>query len=107
MKSDRWAKVAEIYEAASECAADERGAFLVDACGGDDELRREVESLLAQDVSRDGPIERAAADAASLRPRCCGASRRKRKRWRDSSILYNGDNANLPKTSAKVKQQVQ
>lgn len=68
MESDRWAKIAEIYQAAPDRSADERAAFLADACGEHGELRREVESLLAQDVSRDGPIERVVADAASLRP---------------------------------------
>lgn len=68
MNSERWARIADIYEAAAERPAGERAVFLSHACAEDDELRREVESLLAQDVSRDGPMERVAADAASLRP---------------------------------------
>jgi serine/threonine protein kinase len=65
MTSDRWARIAAIYESVIERPSDDCRRFLLDACAGDDELRREVESLLAQDVSRDGPIERVAVDAAS------------------------------------------
>jgi len=68
MKTDRWAQIAAIYESAIERQPDDRGHFLLEACAGDEDLRREVESLLAQDVSRDGLIERVAADAASMRP---------------------------------------
>ena len=68
MDSDRWGRVAHIYEAAAERPPAERDRLLAELCGGDEELRRDVESLLAQDVSRDGVIERVAADAASVRP---------------------------------------
>jgi len=43
---ERWATVERLYHAALARAADERPAYLADACAGDDELRREVESLL-------------------------------------------------------------
>jgi len=68
MTSDRWSRIAAIYESAIERPADDRRRFLLDACAGDDDLRCEVESLLAQEVSRDGPIERVAADAAAVTP---------------------------------------
>src|SRR5437879_5232135 len=47
MNATRWSKVERLYHAALERAADERVAFLIEACAGDDDLRREVESLLA------------------------------------------------------------
>ena len=47
MKSDRWQQIEQLYYAALECEAGQRAAFLDEACGGDEELRREVESLLA------------------------------------------------------------
>src|ERR1051326_8623374 len=68
MKRDRWAQVARVYELASERPIDERDAFLDDACADDEDLRRQVDSLLAQHVSRDGVIERVAEDAGSSRP---------------------------------------
>ena len=36
---------------------DERRAFLDHACGGDEELKREVERLLAEDVSSDDLLD--------------------------------------------------
>jgi eukaryotic-like serine/threonine-protein kinase len=45
--SKRWERVKELFEAASELGPVERTPFLVQTCDGDEELRREVESLLA------------------------------------------------------------
>lgn len=42
----RWRRVEEIYQAASERKPEERAAFLATACDGDEDLRREVESLV-------------------------------------------------------------
>jgi eukaryotic-like serine/threonine-protein kinase len=49
MNPDRWRQVAEVYESALEREPASRGAFLADACREDSDLRREVESLLAQE----------------------------------------------------------
>jgi len=49
MNPDRWRQVADVYKEAVECEPAERGAFLAKACQGDSDLRREVESLLAQE----------------------------------------------------------
>ena len=46
----RWRRVGELFGHAVELPAQERGAFLEEACAGDAELRREVESLLANDA---------------------------------------------------------
>jgi eukaryotic-like serine/threonine-protein kinase len=46
MSPDRWRQVEHLYHAASERAPEERASFLDQACVGDEELRREVESLL-------------------------------------------------------------
>jgi serine/threonine protein kinase len=65
--SDRWSRVDSLYHAARERDAGERAAFLDVACGDDVELRREVESLLAQSDSSDGLLaELAVALAAPL-----------------------------------------
>ena len=65
--SDRWSRVEALYHAARARSAGERAAFLDAACNGDAELRREVESLLAQPTS-DGDFlgEGAVAAAAHL-----------------------------------------
>jgi Tol biopolymer transport system component len=44
---DRWQHVERLYHDALARGESERSAFLRDACGGDETLRREVESLLA------------------------------------------------------------
>ena len=49
MNPDRWRQVADVYEAALEREAAARGPFLAEACRDDLDLRREVESLLAQE----------------------------------------------------------
>jgi serine/threonine protein kinase/tetratricopeptide (TPR) repeat protein len=59
MDPARWRRVEEIYQAAAERKPEERAAFLAVACGGDADLRREVESLLAQ-PSEDGMLDRPA-----------------------------------------------
>jgi serine/threonine protein kinase len=46
MTPERWAEIERLYHAALEQDAEQRPAFLNDACAGDDDLRREVESLL-------------------------------------------------------------
>jgi serine/threonine-protein kinase len=48
MTSDRFARIETLYQATRARAPEERAAYLADACGTDDDLRREVESLLAQ-----------------------------------------------------------
>ena len=45
----RWEQIDQIFAAALERDPDERRQFVAEACGDDDELRREVESLLAHD----------------------------------------------------------
>jgi serine/threonine protein kinase len=49
MHPHRWRQVADVYESALEREPAARGAFLADACRDDSDLRREVESLLAQE----------------------------------------------------------
>ena len=51
MTADRWQRVEAVCHAALARPEAERRAFLADACGGDEDLRREVESLLAQAAS--------------------------------------------------------
>ena len=46
---DRWSAVERLYHAALEQDPNERDAYLRVACSGDDEVRREVESLLANE----------------------------------------------------------
>jgi hypothetical protein len=45
--TDRWEQINRLWDAALELAEEARPAFLESSCQGDEELRREVESLLA------------------------------------------------------------
>jgi serine/threonine-protein kinase len=64
MDPDRWRRIAHLSELALEREPAERDAFLAAVCAGDDELRREVESLIAHEnvpVLIDRPMLHAAA----------------------------------------------
>src|SRR2546427_2460579 len=50
MSPERRRQIEELYHAALDHDGVRRGAFLAEACRDDEELRREVESLLAQDI---------------------------------------------------------
>ncbi len=62
MSSDRWSKIEEIYHAALKLEENRRASFLDQACQGDEELRREVESLLASDAKAADFIESPAVE---------------------------------------------
>jgi hypothetical protein len=63
MTPDRWLDVERIYHEASALPVRERAGFLAKACGGDDSLRREVESLLAHELSAESFLETPAVQA--------------------------------------------
>src|ERR1043165_4847986 len=65
MTPERWQKVKEIFHAALDKPAAERSVFVAQACGGDDELRKEVESLLASSEKDGGFIDSPAYAAAA------------------------------------------
>jgi serine/threonine-protein kinase len=60
MEPERWRRVQEIFAATAEVSAEERDAFLSGQVGNDDELRREVESLLAADSESEEFLEQPA-----------------------------------------------
>jgi non-specific serine/threonine protein kinase/serine/threonine-protein kinase len=62
MPSDatRWDRVKELFEVAVDLPPEERAVLLDNECAGDDELRREVHSLLASDNDTEDFIEQPA-----------------------------------------------
>jgi len=64
----RWQRIEEVFHRAADLAPAERAEFLTSACTGDDELRREVESLLANDDSDDNLVEAAVSEAVDTLP---------------------------------------
>ena len=65
MKAERWQQVERLYHAALERGAEGRAAFLMEACAGDDSLRREVESLLGYEDQAENFIESPALEVAA------------------------------------------
>jgi serine/threonine-protein kinase len=57
MDAERWRKIEQLYHDALERKADERAAFLQQACAGDQELGREVEALLAREKQAENFLE--------------------------------------------------
>src|SRR6201989_3034675 len=65
MKPERWHEASRILENALECDPDRRVAYLNEACVNDDELRREVESLLAASQRSGGLLDSLAMKMAA------------------------------------------
>ncbi len=65
MTPERWRKIEEVYHAAVGVSGDERAAYLKEACADDSDLRREVESLLAQAKTADSFLESPAFEATA------------------------------------------
>src|SRR5208337_2905035 len=65
MNPERWKQIEELYHAALERAEGERAGFLEQACGGDEALRREVESLLSFHQQAKSFIEAPALEEAA------------------------------------------
>ena len=62
---ERWRRTKELYHSALKVEADRRAVFLMAACRDDDELRREVESLLSYEKSAADFIEQPAFELAA------------------------------------------
>jgi serine/threonine protein kinase/tetratricopeptide (TPR) repeat protein len=57
MKPDHWQKVEQLYHAALEREESQRSAFIQESSADDEELRRDVESLLGYERRADGIFE--------------------------------------------------
>ena len=65
MRDERWEEVERIYHLTLERESSERPTFLVQACAGDETLRREVESLLTYEHDAESFIEAPALEVAA------------------------------------------
>src|ERR1017187_10505876 len=78
MEQHRCSQIEQLFHSVKEQGPARIHAFLTEVCRDDEELRREIESLLARDTSRDCLLDRPPADlmgdstaslfAARLRP---------------------------------------
>jgi eukaryotic-like serine/threonine-protein kinase len=64
MNGDRWQRVEEIFDRATGLEGDKQASYLDQACADDDDLKREVEQLLANDLSNAHSLTNAVANAA-------------------------------------------
>ena len=65
MNPERWKKLEEYFHAALEREEDDRAAFVVEICGGDDDLRRELESMLDHHEQAESFIDSPAYEIAA------------------------------------------
>ena len=65
MTPERYRQIGELYHAALEVEAAERPAFLARACAGNEELRRDVESLIVSHEQSEDFIAAAALAVAA------------------------------------------
>src|ERR1043165_2871869 len=65
MTPERWQQVKEIFHSAINYRPEERSSFVSRACSGDDELRNEVESLIASHEESGSFIDKPAFEAAA------------------------------------------
>src|SRR5215475_1536539 len=65
MEPERWHRVEQLYHSALKVAAEQRATFLKDQCQDDEEVRKEVESLLSYESSAVEFIESPAFDVAA------------------------------------------
>src|SRR5215468_10156344 len=65
MTPERFRQIDQLVDLALEQKSSQRTAFLDEACAGDDELRREVESLLAHDERAGGFLAETPAQIAA------------------------------------------
>src|SRR5258708_5556543 len=71
MKPERWGRIESIFHKVLEAEDSRRAAVLEESCAGDEDLRREVESLLVHDAEAGTFVETPAfadAGASALRP---------------------------------------
>jgi tetratricopeptide (TPR) repeat protein/predicted Ser/Thr protein kinase len=65
VETARWRRIEELYHSALEREGSDRATFVEQACDGDESLRREVESLLAQARDTENFLESPALDLAA------------------------------------------
>src|SRR5215469_8241324 len=61
---ENWERIQSLFLEAIDLPPTERASFLETACAGDEQVRREVESLLAHDSIDEQPIAAALEDTA-------------------------------------------
>jgi hypothetical protein len=76
MSDQRWRRIERLFHEAADLAPFERAEFLSRVCSDDHELRRQIESLIANDKSKDEVLEAAVANAIDELPGAFSAGSR-------------------------------
>ena len=66
MTADRWKQAKSIFDGAVECDPETRANYVHERCGNDEELLKEVESLLASDQEASSLLEHPVIEAAAM-----------------------------------------
>lgn len=94
MNAERLKKIEEIYHAAAAIAPGERESFFKEFCGADENLRREVESLLSFEKSFDefidAPLDSLAAEMFSEKENKTNLINKKIGRYTIKEVLGKG-----------------
>jgi len=73
MNREHWQKVEELFHTALECTPEVRPRFLDSACGGDIDLRRQIDLLLANEDQAGSFLEIPAMEGKTGTPRTAGS----------------------------------
>ena len=87
MSPERWRQIEQLYHAALAWEPELRAARLEEACGGDEELRKEVESLLSTEQTPLTLLDQRLWDRGSSTPLKIGTELRC---YRIESVLGEG-----------------
>jgi len=68
MESERLRKIEQLFHAALELESEQRADLLRDSCGGDEDLRQQVEALLAMEQERSGLLDHGLWDRGPVTP---------------------------------------
>ena len=68
MNAERWQRIEDLFHQAADLPPAQRSAFLDQACAGDEDLRRDVDALLAHDATQDVAMQAAVGRAVEQLP---------------------------------------
>ena len=90
MGTDRWQRIEDLFSEAAARESGERAAFLASACGEDEELRQEVESLLAADGASGRFLSNPARPRGAAAPESLSLSHKRIGHYRVESTIGAG-----------------
>ena len=99
MGPERWQRVKEVFEAARALPGEARSPYLLEACAGDENLRREIESLLTAYERAAGFLEAPVAQTFPHLPVAASLAHRRIGPYAVSSQIGRGGMGEVYKAS--------